>query len=215
MAVASVIAVQLVEAVAAELFDEGAGDGEGDHGFGGYSGGGDYADVGAFVGGLGDLAGFEGDRGEGAAEGGDGLEVAADDEVFAVGDAALEAPGVVVLAGEFGEGLPTFGGQLAYVAAAVGDGVVNFGAGGGGSRDASAQFDGFDGLEAHDGLGEEAVEALIPVDVGAYAGGEPVDDDLEDAADGVAGAEGDVDFGFHAGLGFGVDAGEEDVFPAG
>ncbi len=92
---------------------------------------------------------------------------------------------------------------------------MDLGAGGGGCGDAAAELDGFDGLEAHDGLGEEAVEALVPVDVGADAGGQAVDDDLEDAADGVAGAEGDVDFGLHAGFGFGVDAGEEDVFPAG
>ena len=56
-------------------------------------------------------------------------------------------------------------------------------------------------------MGEEAVEALVPVDVGADAGGEAVDDDFEDAADGVAGAESDVDFGLHAGFGFGVDTG--------
>jgi hypothetical protein len=103
IAIALVVALEFAEAVASEFFEEAAGDGEGDHGLGGDSGGGDDADVGALVGGFGGFAGFEGDGGEGAAEGRDGLEVAADDEVFAVGDAAFEAAGVVVLAGEAGE----------------------------------------------------------------------------------------------------------------
>ncbi len=205
--VALVVALEFEEAIAAEFFQNRAGDGEGDHGLGGDTGGGDDADVGALIGCFGGLAGCEGDRGEGATKGRDGLEVAADDEVLAVGHAAFETAGVVVLAGESGEraGVP-FG---------VGDGVVDLRAGGLGCRDAAAEFDGFDGLKAHDGLGQEAVEALIPVDVGADAGGKAVDDDLKDAADGVTGAEGGVDFSLHTGFGFGVDAGEEDVFSAG
>ena len=47
--------------------------------------------------------------------------------------------------------------------------------------------------------------------MGADAGRQAVDDDLEDPADGVAGAERGVDFGFEAGFGFGVDAVEEDL----
>ena len=77
-----------------------AGDGERDHGLGGDAGGGDDADVDALVGGLDRLAGGEADGAERAAQGRDGLEVAADDDVFAVGDAAFDAAGVVLLAGE-------------------------------------------------------------------------------------------------------------------
>ncbi len=78
-AVASVIAVEFMEAVAAEFFEESACHGKSNHGFGGDSGSGDHADIGALVGCLGGLAGFERDRGERSAEGGDGLEVASDD----------------------------------------------------------------------------------------------------------------------------------------
>ena len=86
------------------------------------------------------------------------------------------------------------------------DRVVHLGAEGFGRRDAAANFYGFHGLQAHDRPGKQAVEALVPVGVGADAGGQAVDDDFEDAADGVAGAAGLFDFGLHAGFGFWVDA---------
>ena len=88
---------------------------------------------------------------------------------------------------------------------------------GSGCGDAAAKLNGFDGLEAHDGLGEEAVEALVPVDVGCRcrAGGRgrttskmpPMVSPVRRARSTSA---------FMRGFGLGVDApGEEDVFPAG
>ena len=43
-------------------------------------------------------------------------------------------------------------------------------------------------------------------------GGSAVDDDFKDAADGVAGAQSEIDFGLHALLGLGVDAAEQNLF---
>ena len=129
------VALQFAEAVASEFFDHTARDGEGDHGLGSDAGGGDDAHVRAFIGCLGGLAGVEGDGGERAAEGGDGLEVTADDEVFAVGDAAFDAAGVVVLAGEFGERLRV---ERELFVACISNRVVDLGAWGLGCRDAAA-----------------------------------------------------------------------------
>ena len=119
-----------MEAVTAKLLKQRARYGKGDHGLCGDACRWYDANVRALIGCLSRLASFEGHGSEGAAEGGDGLEVASDDKVFAVGDAAFEASGVVVLTGEARE--------VAYVAAGVGDGVVDLGAGGLGGGDASA-----------------------------------------------------------------------------
>ena len=88
--------------------------------------------------------------------------------------------------------------------------------GGAGSEcggDARANFDRLYGLQGHDGGGEHGVEALVPLGVGAEAGRNLVGDDFKDAAEGVAGLEDFVDFFFHALLGFGVGAVQQD-FPA-
>ena len=83
------------------------------------------------------------------------------------------------------------------------------GAGRLGCSHAAAEFHGLHCLQAHQRLREQAVETLVPVGVGADAGRQAVNDDLEDAADGVAGAERLVDLGLHGGFGFGVGAGEQ------
>jgi hypothetical protein len=46
--------------------------------------------------------------------------------------------------------------------------------------------------------------------VGADAGRQAMDDDLKDAADGIARAENGIDFGLHRGFALGIDAVEED-----
>ena len=67
-----------------------------------HAGGGHNANVAALVAGAGGLAGVKAHRFQRLAEGGDGLQVAAHHNVFAVGDAALDAAGVVLRAGEAG-----------------------------------------------------------------------------------------------------------------
>ena len=120
-----------------------------------------------------------------AAQRGDGFQVAADDDVFAVGDAAFEAAGAI------GGAAKAAGGFV------VGDFVLDFAAVGASGGHSRADFDAFDGLDAHDGLRELAVELFVPLGVAAEADGNVVGDDFEDSADGVAGFERGIDFGFH------------------
>ena len=193
-----------------------AGDGQRDHGFRRHARRGHHANVRSLVARGGFLAGIEADRLEGAAQGGNRLQISAHHDVLAVGDAAFDAAGVVLRAGKAG-GLAGVGGRVV-------DGVVDLGAEGLGRGDAAADFDRLDRLQAHHGPGQQAVEALVPVGVGAQAGRHPVRDDFEDAVDGVAGAGGFFDFLLHAGFGFRVHAGQDhfvagdqrgDLFPGG
>src|SRR5690606_37849878 len=86
----------------------------------------------------------------------------------------------------------------------------------GSGAEAVAEFHAFDRLDAHEGPSQPRVEAAVPVDVAAQAGRQPVGDDFDDSAEGVAGLAGVVYFGDHAGAGLrveaahrvGVDAGE-------
>src|SRR5579859_233048 len=196
--VAFVVPLQFLSRIAAEFLHDFFGDDEGYHGLGCYPSGGDYADVGAFIAGAGGFAGVEANGFQWAAQGADGFQVAADDNVFAVGDAAFDAAGVVLVASE---SCGAFRILLAVV-----DGVVSLGAEGLSGCHSATDLDGFDGLQAHDRPGKQAVKTLIPVGVGADAGGQVVDDDLEDATNGVLGTGDLFDLGLHAGFGVGVDA---------
>src|ERR1035437_4310641 len=77
--------------VAAELLLGHAGNGESHHGFGHHAGCGNPANIAAFVTCAGGLAVVKANRLERFAQGGDGLQVAAHYNVFAVGDAAFKA----------------------------------------------------------------------------------------------------------------------------
>ena len=77
---------------------------------------------------------------------------------------------------------------------------------GGGQVEAVADLHALDGLDAHEGAGQPGVEAAVPVHVGAQARRQSVDDDLDDAAEGVAVLVGLVDAGDHRGAGLGVEA---------
>ena len=67
------------------------------------------------------------------------------------------------------------------------------------TADGAAQPDGLDGRNRHDGLREPAVQLAIPVHVAAEARRHAVRDDLEGAADGVAGLLRFVDHLAHGG----------------
>ena len=68
-----------------------------------------------------------------------------------------------------------------------------------GGAEAVADLDALDRLDAHERRGEAGVDAAVPVHVGAEPGRQPVHDDLDDAAEGVAGAVRVVDLGDHRG----------------
>ena len=66
------------------------------------------------------------------------------------------------------------------------DGVVGLAPPPAGDVEAVAELDALDGLDAHERLGEEAVELAVPVDVAAEADGHAVGEHLDDAAERVA-----------------------------
>src|ERR1700744_5755955 len=209
-AVAVEVALQLVEAVAAELLEHEPRDGECNHGLACDACCRDDTDVRPLVRCLRGLARFERDRTEGTAQRRDGLQVAAHYDIFPVRHTAFDAACVVFLAAESREAFVGL-----FVFSRVCNRVVDFGAGRFGCGDAAAKFDGLDGLQTHQRLREQTVEALVPVDVRADAGRKAVHDDLEDAADGVAGAESFIDLGLHCCFGFGVGAGEQYIVALG
>jgi hypothetical protein len=61
-------------------------------------------------------------------------------------------------------------------------------------------------------LRKQAIETLIPLRKSAQAGRHTVRDNFKDAAHGVACAQGLVHFSFHALLGFGIGAVEQDFW---
>ena len=63
--------------------------------------------------------------------------------------------------------------------------------------EAVADLDALDRLDAHERAGQPGVEPAVPVHVAAQARRQPVDDDLDDAAEGVAVLPGGVDLGDH------------------
>ena len=73
------------------------------HGFRGYPGRRNHADIAALVTGAGGLAGIETDGFQRPAQGGNGLEIAADQDVLAIGNPSFDSPGVVRLAGKSGK----------------------------------------------------------------------------------------------------------------
>src|SRR5437868_4806808 len=90
-----VVGADFEQRVAAEFFQEGAGDLEGDDVFHDDAGGGNGRDVAALPAGFGGFLGVEIDGFQRLAEGGDRFHRAADDDRFAVGHAAFQAAGVV------------------------------------------------------------------------------------------------------------------------
>ena len=77
--------------------------------------------------------------------------------------------------------------------------------------EAEPELDALDDVDAHDGRRERGIEPAVPVDVRAQPDGQPVDHDLEDAADRVAGRPRLVDAGDHRGLRVGVGAAQRGV----
>src|SRR5229473_1725933 len=193
------IPLHLGERISSEFLQKSIGKHKGDHRFTDDARRGNHAPVGALVGGLHRLLGDHVSSAEGAAQRGDRLQVAAHDHVFAVGDAAFETAGAIGRAAEAVHGF------------IVGDFVLHFAAVGAGGGDAGANFDAFDGLDAHYRLREAAVELFVPLCVAAEADGDVVSDDLEDAADGVTGFERGIDFGLHFILHGGINTAQRGI----
>src|SRR5439155_5124530 len=114
---------------------------------------------------------------QGAAKSGNWLEIAADTDFLAVGDAAFNTSGIVAGAGECG----VAGGR------GVADFVVHGRAGSERGGDTGADLYGLDRLQRHYGGCEHSIETLVPLHVGAEAGGNLVSYDFEDATEGVSG----------------------------
>src|SRR6266436_4346596 len=95
----------LGERVSSKFLQKSIGEHKGYHRFASDACRGDDTPVRALVGGLHGLLGNHIGGAEGATKRGDGLEVAADDYVFAVGDAAFEAAGTIGAAVEAVGGL--------------------------------------------------------------------------------------------------------------
>ncbi len=140
------------------------------------------------------LTGDEVGRRERPGEGRDRLDRAAHDERLAVGHPAGQAAGVV---------RPVD--PMAGLAAALDD-VVDGRPEPPGLLEPEPELDALDDVDAHDRGRQRGVEAPIPVDVRAEPDGQPVDDDLEHAADRVAGRTCLVDAGDHRRLGVRVGA---------
>src|SRR5205809_7677390 len=80
------------------------------------------------------------------------------------------------------------------------DHVVNLRAGAAGGFKAEADFDAFDGLHGHDGLGDAAVELEVPLGMRSEAKGNTFDANFDNAAERVAGFAGFVDEVLHFGV---------------
>ena len=72
--------------------------------------------------------------------------------------------------------------------------------------EAAADLDPFHGVDAHDGLSQEAVQLAVPLDVRAQPDGDAGSRHLEYTAQGVAGLAGGIDSPHHALGGLGVGA---------
>ena len=75
-----------------------------------------------------------------------------------------------------------------------------------GDLEAVADLDALHGLDAHERLREQAVDAAVPVHVRAEPGRDAVAEHLDHAAERVAGLRRGLDLGDHRGLGVGVEA---------
>src|SRR4030095_9489247 len=134
------VAASLRQGVTTKFLQKSIGEDKSNHSFTGDRPGGEDAQVGTLVSGLDGLLGDHVGGAEGAAEGGDRLQVAANNDVFAVGDAAFQAAGSVGGGGNFA-GVFVLENFVLYSAAE-----------GAGSEYACADFDAFDSLNAHYGL---------------------------------------------------------------
>src|SRR5205814_1874769 len=99
------VAAKLLQGVPSKFLQKSIGEDKCNHSLGGNGARGYDAPVGAFVGGLDRLLGDHVGGFQGAAESGNGLQVAADDDIFAIGDAAFEASGAIGGAGKFVGGI--------------------------------------------------------------------------------------------------------------
>src|SRR5260370_24193743 len=89
--VAREVGAKLLQGGPPKFLQKSIGEDKCNHGLGCDGSGGHHAPVGALVGSLNRLLGDHVGGSKGAAQGGDGFQVAAHDDVFAVGDAAFEA----------------------------------------------------------------------------------------------------------------------------
>src|SRR5438874_1110350 len=122
LAVTVEVAFEFEERVATEFFEGTTGEGERDHGFAGNAGGWDDADIRAFVSCLYGLTSSKIDRFEWPPQGRDRFEISAHDDVFTVGDSALNPAGIVL---RTGEASVTRSVLVVFRIAVIADGIVD------------------------------------------------------------------------------------------
>src|SRR5258708_9392002 len=132
------VAAKLLQGVPPKFLQKSIGEDKGNHGLGCDRSRGHDTPVGALVGGLNRLLGDHVGGSKGAAQGGDRFEITADDDIFAVGDAAFEAACAV-------GGTRKLTGDIV-----VENFVLYFAAERACGENACADFDTFDGLNAQD-----------------------------------------------------------------
>src|SRR5580700_7591854 len=212
-----IVTFQFFQGISAEFFKGEPGYREGDHRFSRDAGRRYHTNIAALVGRFRFFARIEADRLQRAAQRGNRLEVAPNHDVFAVRDAAFDAAGIVLFASK-----ARVHAVLHFLG--IADRVVHRGTERLRGGDAAADLDGLDCLARHDRLGQQAIEALIPVSAGAEARRRAMDDDFEDSSNRVAGAQHRVHFPLHALLVVAVHAVEQnfvvraqgsDLFPGG
>src|SRR5688500_453341 len=178
--VGAVVVADLLEAVAAEFLQEGVGQHDGHHGLAHDPGRGDSTDVAALDHGLDRLLCRKVDGLERRAKRREWFHRSPDDDGLAIGDAALETAGVVRRAIEAVAGLEH-------------DFVVHAGARPSRRLEAHPELAPLDGLDRAERLGQAAVEATIPLHIGAETDRAADGHRLEDAAQGVTLLLGAVD----------------------
>ena len=182
----------VADGVAAQVRQQGVGQGQRQHGLAHHGGARHDGHVAALDVGAAHLAGLEVHGLERLAQRGHRLHGDARHDRRAVAHAALRAAGAVRLA------CPAGG--------ARDDLVVDGAAAPAHDAEAEADLHALDGLDAHEHGRDGRVQARVPLGVGADAHGHALGHDHERAADRVAGLDGRVDLGHHGRLGHGVRA---------
>src|SRR5699024_3408223 len=173
------VALGLGDRVTTELLDDGLGQHKGDHGFGDNPCCGNRGDVTALMMGLG---GFTGDGVDGVqctGDRGDGFHGGTHSQWFTGAHSTLDTAGTV--------------GAAAYTVGTGFDLVVCGRTAPGRGAEPVADLDTLDGLDAHECPGQARVQSAVPVHVAAQPGWQPVDQYLDDTAQGVTGLAGVVD----------------------
>ncbi len=157
------------------------------------------ADVRALVGRLNRLFAYQVRGPQRAAQCRNGLQVAADDHIFTVGDATFETAG------------PIGGADEAALSGVILDFVSYFTAVRHRGGHAGPDFGGFHGLNGHECARQLPIKFGIPLRVTAETRRHAVSHHFKYAPDGITGTKHVIDLLLHARFGFGIDAAQRRI----